>query len=89
MGSSECGWLKLCGCPVVLLENGKNKVDDLLEIDKLALTNNVSEIDKAISELKKYADELQKRIDNNKPEVQKFIKITQEWAYLRLKCRNA
>ena len=85
---------KLCGCPVVILENGINKLTDFnaFEGDPLGVTNNINLLDKAKCELALYPAVYQGISDKTEAEVVKFIKITQEWARERLNgktCENS
>jgi hypothetical protein len=77
---------RLCGCPVVLFENSFNTLDEIKKggFTTLGITNDITKIEQARSELKYFKVEFDKIVNNNIPELIKFIKISQEWAMGRM-----
>lgn len=76
---------RLCGCPVVILENGNNNLGffDKVVGGKLGVTNDESKIEQIKEGIVKYTDIIRNIIKNNEAEVLKFIRLTQLWAEAR------
>jgi hypothetical protein len=71
-----------CGCPVVLLENGQNRIE--LRGFSLGMVNDVEDIEKAKSQIEQHNLYYRDIINNSENEVTRFIKITQGWARERI-----
>jgi hypothetical protein len=77
---------RLCGCPVLFHENDENTLENMsgsFDIG-LGMTNNPEGLEQAKKECVEFQDVWKRETENNKPELMKFIKITQEWARNRL-----
>ena len=77
---------RLCGCPVMILENGINTLESCKGsyAPVLGMTNKEIEIEKVKEECAEFSKIWWGQKDKNESEVIKFIKLTQEWARMRL-----
>lgn len=72
----------MCGCPVILLENGDNTLKDHKEswYQFKGITNCISKLRVVKEEMDLFTKQWREKAAENEKEVKRFIDITQAWA---------